>query len=89
MHEIQNLLVELDKLKSVYRRAYITEGPRNENSAEHSWHLAVALMAFRDIIPDSVDLNHAIQVALIHDVCEIGTGDISIFDSNRAEQARS
>ncbi len=89
MHEIQNLLVELDKLKSVYRRAYITEGSRNENSAEHSWHLAVALMAFRDVIPDSVDLNHAIQVALIHDVCEIGAGDISIFDSNRAEQARS
>ena len=51
MIETQNLLIELDQLKSVYRRAYISDGSRNENSAEHSWHLAVALLALKEIIP--------------------------------------
>jgi len=89
MHEIQSLLIELDKLKSVYRRAYLSNGSRNENSAEHSWHLAVALMVLKDIIPESVNIDHAIKIALLHDICEIGAGDISVYDSRRSEQTKS
>ena len=89
MRRIQNLLVELDKLKSVYRRAYLADGSRNKNSAEHSWHLAVALMAFREVIPESVNIDHAIQMALVHDICEIRAGDVSIFDSEGAEQSEA
>lgn len=88
MHKIQSLLVELDKLKSVYRKAYLTDGSRNENSAEHSWHLAVALMILKDSIPESVNIDHAIKMALLHDVCEIGVGDISVYDPNRSEQKK-
>ena len=47
MHNAKKLLLELDKLKSVYRRSYLTDSSRNENSAEHSWHLAMALLALR------------------------------------------
>jgi putative hydrolase of HD superfamily len=85
MHDIQNLLIELDKLKSVYRQSYLSDLSRNENSAEHSWHLAVALMALKDIIPETVNIDHAIRIALLHDVCEIGVGDISVYDAMRAE----
>lgn len=89
MRKTQNLLLELDKLKSVYRRAYLSDGSRNENSAEHSWHLAVALIALKEFIPESVDINHAIKMALLHDVCEIGAGDLSVYDPERANQAKS
>jgi putative hydrolase of HD superfamily len=43
-------------------------------------------MALKDIIPESVNIDHAIKMALLHDVCEIGTGDISVYDSKRGEQ---
>ena len=88
IQEIRNLLIELDKLKSVYRRAYLSDGSRNENSAEHSWHLAVALIAFKNIIPESVNMDHAMKMALLHDVCEIGAGDVSVYDPRRSEQTK-
>lgn len=89
MDKIRNLLLELDKLKSVHRRAYLSDGSRNENSAEHSWHLAVALIALKEFIPESVDIDHAIKMALMHDICEIGAGDLSVYDPERADQTRS
>ena len=89
MHEIQGLLIELDKLKSVYRRVYLSDESRNENSAEHSWHLAVALMILGDIIPESVNIDHAMKMALLHDVCEIGAGDISVYDPGRSAQTKT
>lgn len=70
---------ELDKLKSVYRKSYLTDGSRNENSAEHSWHLAMAIMAVAPYLPESVDHNKAIQIALCHDICEIGAGDVCAY----------
>lgn len=80
-------LIELDKLKSVYRRAYLTDRSRNENSAEHSWHLALALLTLEDELHLEIDLFKAIKIALVHDICEIGAGDISVFDPKRLEVA--
>lgn len=85
MHDMRNLIIELDKLKSVYRQSYLSDMSRKENSAEHSWHLAVALMAMKDIIPATVNIDRAIRIALLHDVCEIGVGDISVYDAMRSE----
>ena len=59
-----DLLSETDKLKSVYRRAYLSDQSRNENSAEHSWHLCIALLALQAQLPDEVDLDRAIRIAL-------------------------
>ena len=87
MQDIRGLLLELDKLKSVYRRAYLTDGSRNENSAEHSWHLAVALLTIRDTLPDRLDVDRAIKMALLHDICEIGVGDVSVYDPRRNQKA--
>ena len=80
----QSLLLELDRLKTVLRRSYIADGSRRENTAEHSWHLAIALMALAEHIPSHVNLDRTIQMALVHDVCEIGAGDISVYDPGRA-----
>ena len=85
MNKQRNLIIELDKLKSVYRTAYLSDGSRNENSAEHSWHLAITLMALKDLLPDDLNFDHAIRMALVHDVCEIGVGDVSVYAPSRGD----
>jgi putative hydrolase of HD superfamily len=87
MQNIYSILIELDKLKSTYRRSYITGLSRNENSAEHSWHLAMALLALKDMMPAEVNIDHALRIALAHDVCEIGPGDVSIHSPDRSKKA--
>ncbi len=88
MDNIFNFLMELDKLKSVYRRSYLSDYSRTENSAEHSWHLAIALLTFKEEFKDleDIDFIKTIKMALIHDICEIGAGDISIFDPDRSKK---
>ena len=86
MDKVKQLLIELDKLKVIYRRSYVSDGSRNENSAEHSWHLALALMALQEILPDDFKLDHALRLALVHDICEIGAGDVSVYDATRWQQ---
>ena len=88
MHNAKKLLLELDKLKSVYRRSYLTDSSRNENSAEHSWHLAMALLALREMMPTEINIDHAIRIALAHNVCEIGPGDISVHSPLRGQKAK-
>jgi putative hydrolase of HD superfamily len=87
MHGIRKVLMELDGLKSINRRAYISDGSRRENSAEHSWHLALALLVLQECMPEDLNLDHAIRIALVHDICEIGAGDISVYDPDRSKKA--
>lgn len=79
-------ILELDRLKTVMRNSYISDGTRSENSAEHSWHLAVALMSLADFLPEEFDLDHALRIALIHDICEIGAGDVPAYDCKRGSE---
>ena len=88
MNHLNSLIIELDSLKSVYRKSYLSDGSRTENSAEHSWHLAMTLMALKPHLPETIDLDHALKLALAHDVCEIGAGDLSAYDPNRAHKAQ-
>lgn len=73
----------MDKLKSISRRAFITDSSRRENSAEHSWHLAIAILAMKEKFCLDVDLLKTMKMALVHDICEIGAGDVSVFDPER------
>jgi len=81
--KIFDFLIELDKLKSVYRKSFLSDGSRNENSAEHSWHLSMAVMMLHQEIPDDIDFLKTLKLTLVHDICEIGAGDISVYDSKR------
>lgn len=80
MNQSQDLLIELDALKSIYRKSYLSDQSRLENSAEHSWHLAVTFIALAPLLPSELNTNHAIKMALLHDVCEIGAGDQCAYD---------
>jgi putative hydrolases of HD superfamily len=58
----------------------LTDGSRRENSAEHSWHLAVMAIALVEYAPEGVDIFHAIKMLLIHDLVEIDAGDTFCYD---------
>ncbi|HEX6600831.1 MAG TPA: HD domain-containing protein [Gemmatimonadaceae bacterium] len=71
---------ELDKLKGVLRRTSLIDRSRRENSAEHSWHLAMMALAFAEYAPPGTDVSRAIELLLVHDVVEIDADDTFAFD---------
>jgi putative hydrolase of HD superfamily len=81
-------VLELDRLKSVYRRTYLIDGTRNENSAEHSWHLALLAMTLAEHANEPLDVGKVIRMVLIHDIVEIDAGDTYIYgdQENKAER---
>jgi len=80
---ISEFLLQLDALKSVNRRTYINGGERVENSAEHSWHLAMACWAFAELLQDDYDVTKLIKLALLHDLGEIDAGDTFLYSNSR------
>ncbi|HWE41519.1 MAG TPA: HD domain-containing protein [Gemmatimonadaceae bacterium] len=74
------LIVEADRLKLILRRTLVTGGGRHENSAEHSWHLALAAMTLAEHAGADVDAARALQLAIVHDLVEIDAGDTFAYD---------
>ena len=77
-------LLEADRLKSVARRTYLGDQSRRENSAEHSWHLALGVLLLREYGGD-VDVFRALQMAILHDLVEIDAGDTFVYDDANME----
>ncbi len=75
-----DFLLELDKLKTVFRRNHLSDGSRVENDAEHSWYFAVAALVLSETAATAIELPKVLQMALIHDVVEIDAGDTFIYD---------
>ncbi|MBG1267837.1 HD domain-containing protein [Nostoc sp. WHI] len=73
-------IIEIDRLKQVMRQTLLTDGSRQENSAEHSWHLAVMAIALAEYAPEDVNIFQAIKMLLIHDLVEIDAGDTFCYD---------
>jgi putative hydrolases of HD superfamily len=73
-------ILEIDRLKSVLRRSYLIDIDRHENSAEHSWHLAVAAMVLAEQAKERIDVSKVIRLVLVHDLVEIDAGDTFIYD---------
>jgi putative hydrolase of HD superfamily len=74
-------LVEADKLKNVLRRTLLTDGSRQENSAEHSWHLALTAMVLEEYASAPVNMAKVLRMLIVHDVVEIDAGDTFAFDT--------
>ena len=83
LNAITDYLLELDALKLVNRRTYIDGGLRLENSAEHSWHLAMACWTISRSFKLNVSEEKLLKLALIHDLGEIDAGDTFLYDVNR------
>lgn len=74
-------LIEIDRLKHVLRRSRLADSSRQENSAEHSWHVAVAALLLAEHADRPVDLARVVKMALIHDIVEIDAGDTFFYDA--------
>jgi putative hydrolase of HD superfamily len=80
-------LREADQLKSVLRQSSILDGSRKENSAEHSWHLALMAQVLAGYAPPGTDLSRVTAMLLIHDLVEIDAGDLFVY-ADATAQAR-
>lgn len=80
-------LLEADRLKTVLRQSTLTDRSRRENSAEHSWHLALMCMVLAEHAPPSTDLGRVMAMVVLHDLVEIDAGDLSVY-APEADQAR-
>jgi len=83
---ITNFLIDAERLKLVQRRAYVSDLSRKENSAEHSWHLALGLLVLARELELDIDVPKALVMAVIHDVCEIDAGDTPAYGPARSDQ---
>ncbi|MGP1383308.1 MAG: HD domain-containing protein [Thainema sp.] len=74
-------VMEIDKLKRVLRQTLLTDSSRRENSAEHSWHLALMAVLLEEYAPEPINVLRVIQMVLIHDIVEIDAGDTFCYDT--------
>ncbi len=78
-------ILEIDKLKDVVRRSYLIGADRKENSAEHSWHLAVMALLVAEHANETVNLHRVVRMALVHDIVEVDSGDTYCYDREGEE----
>ena len=72
-------LLEIDQLKHVLRQSPVADGSRAENTAEHSWHLALCALVLAEHANEPVDVAKVVTMLLIHDLVEIDAGDTFIY----------
>lgn len=75
-----DFLLEIDRLKQVERQTSILGGHRRENTAEHSWHLAMYALVLQEWSNVDVDLSKVLTLCLVHDIVEIDAGDAFAYD---------
>ncbi len=75
---------EIDKVKYIQRKTKLFNSDRNENDAEHSWHLAVMAIVLAGHSNAPVDVLKVLKMVLIHDIVEIDAGDTFIYDTQKS-----
>ena len=75
-----NFMLELDKMKNIYRQTYVLHEDRKENDAEHSWHLAILAFLLAEYASVPIDVTKVMKMVLVHDVVEIDAGDTYCYD---------
>lgn len=81
-------IVEVDKVKNIFRQTYLADGTRKENDAEHSWHLALSAVLLQEHMEEKADITKVIIMVLIHDLVEIDAGDTYAYDEEGAQSKR-
>jgi putative hydrolase of HD superfamily len=87
LEQQMTFVAEAGLLKGVLRQTMLTRPARRENSAEHSWHLAVMALALGDYAPPGTDLARVTAMLLVHDLVEVDAGDLFVY-ADAADQAR-
>ncbi len=82
-------LGELEKLKTVTRMNKTLDSGRNENSAEHSWHSTLMVLILKEYAPAEIDVLRVVTMLLIHDIVEIDTGDVFLYNEERRKSVEA
>ncbi len=78
-------IVEIDKVKHIFRQNYLADGKRRENDAEHSWHIALMAILLKEYAEEPVDVLKVMTMVLVHDLVEIDAGDTYAYDTEAAK----
>jgi putative hydrolases of HD superfamily len=89
MQEIVDFILELEKLKAITRKVRPLGLNRYENSAEHSWQLAMLALSLASYADPATDMNRVTRMLLVHDIGEIDTGDTMVFTEGGWEERKS
>lgn len=83
-------ILEVDKEKNIFRQTHLSGNGRNENDAEHAWHMALMAYLLREYANEKVDILRVMLMCLIHDVVEIDAGDTYAYDEEglKTQKAR-
>lgn len=76
-----SFILEIDKEKNIFRQTHLSGHGRNENDAEHAWHMAVMAYLLREYSNEKVDIARVMLMCLIHDIVEIEAGDTYAYDT--------
>ena len=82
--------LEIDKVKNIFRQTHLSDNGRNENDAEHSWHMAVMAYLLKEYANEEIDIAKVMLMCLIHDIVEIDAGDTYAYDAEslKTQKAR-
>ena len=72
--------LEIDKEKNIFRQTHLSGHGRNENDAEHAWHMAIMAYILREYANEEIDISKVMLMCLIHDIVEIEAGDTYAYD---------
>ena len=83
-------ILEIDKEKNIFRQTHLSGHGRNENDAEHAWHMAIMAYLLQEYANEPVDIAKVMLMCLIHDVVEIDAGDTYAYDTEglKTQKAR-
>ena len=80
-----DFILEIDKEKEIYRQTHLKGYKRQENDAEHAWHMAIMIYLLKEYANEEFDVAKAMMMALIHDIVEIDAGDTYAYDTKNLE----
>lgn len=81
-------VLEIDKEKNIFRQTHLSGHGRNENDAEHAWHMAIMTMLLSEYANEKIDVLKTVGMLLIHDIVEIDAGDTYAYDENGKKSQR-
>ena len=81
--------LEIDKVKNIFRQTHLSGYSRNENDAEHSWHMAVMAYLLQEYANENVDIAKVMLMCLVHDIVEIDAGDTYAYDEEGLKTKKS
>ena len=85
-----DFILEIDKEKNIFRQTHLSGHGRNENDAEHAWHMAIMAYLLQEYSNERIDAARVMLMCLIHDVVEIDAGDTYAYDAEglKTQKAR-